>query len=148
MQWARSFRCRPGAATHLLLFNRHQSRSDGESHQPGHVVNIQSLHQLGSVGLDCLDADAQNSGDILGAVAFCNQLQDLTLTRSQPLDPGTVSAETPLPVPVDTCGDQRTEVLLTTRDGCDCALQLGGGAAFHQIPGSSGIDCIVYVLLI
>ena len=40
-----------------LSFDIHQTHLDRKTHQAGDVVNVQTLHQLGAVGLDSLGAD-------------------------------------------------------------------------------------------
>jgi hypothetical protein len=58
-------------------------------------MNIEPLHQLGPMRLDCPDADTQSLRDILGRVPFRDQLQNFALARGQLLVRGRCS-----PVPI------------------------------------------------
>src|SRR5205814_1242033 len=53
------------------------------SHQADEIVDVQSLHQLGAVGLDGLRTDSQDAGDSLDAAALRQKLEHLELTRGQ-----------------------------------------------------------------
>src|SRR5262245_41950459 len=99
----------------MLLVQRYQPRSNRETHETRHIVNAESLHQLCSMCLNCLDTNSQNLSDVLGAVALRNQLQNLPLARSQTLDGGLVAIQTT----PSFCVRRNCwrEVLLAARDG-------------------------------
>lgn len=67
---------------------RYQAVADRTAHQPRHIEDAEPLHDLAAVGLHRLDAQEQALGDLPGAVAFGDELQDLTLTRRQQLELG------------------------------------------------------------
>src|SRR4051812_46951564 len=46
-------------------------------------ANTKLAHRSGSVGFDCLDADIEQTRDLLVAVAFRDQLHDLALARRE-----------------------------------------------------------------
>ena len=65
----------------------HQTGTGREKRQAGDVVNAQTFHQQGSVAFHRLDAQVQPRGDLLGAMALGDQLQDLPLARCKQLPP-------------------------------------------------------------
>src|SRR5215469_8671714 len=60
-----------------------QAAADGIAHQPGGLVNVELLQNPVAVCLCCVHADIENRRDLLRTVAFGNQLQYLSLARSQ-----------------------------------------------------------------
>jgi hypothetical protein len=72
----------------------------GEAHQPGDIVYIESLHQLGAMSLDRLDAEVETAGDIFGGVAFGDELENFSLAGSELIERpgldagGTIESET------------------------------------------------------
>lgn len=57
---------------------------DRELRQLGDAVEVEALHEIGAVRLDRLDADVQHRGDLLGAAALGDQLQDLAFQDATP----------------------------------------------------------------
>ena len=62
---------------------RGKSLSDRVLRQFGDAVDLQLQHDLAPVGLDRLGADLQDGGDLLRALPFGQQLQDLPLPAAQ-----------------------------------------------------------------
>src|SRR5688572_20765982 len=54
--------------------------------ESGRIVNVELLHQMGSMGFGGLQADPQAGGHLLGPLALGNQLQDFTLPGRQRID--------------------------------------------------------------
>jgi hypothetical protein len=62
-----------------LRFVVGEAYADRVAHQAGDIVNVEAFHDLGAVGLDGLDADAERAGDGLGGLPGGDQPQDLAL---------------------------------------------------------------------
>jgi len=60
-------------------------------HQPRHVVDPKSIHDLGAMGFHRLRTQLQANGDLLGGVTFGDELEDLELPWSEPLRGGSVT---------------------------------------------------------
>src|SRR5262245_4168363 len=71
------------SVTYASLVGADQPVAHGKTHQPGDVVYVEPLHQLGPVGLHGLDAEVELACDVLGAAAFRDQLENLALARGQ-----------------------------------------------------------------
>ena len=41
---------------YILMMCAYQPYSNGETHQPSHIMDIEAFHNLGAMGLDGLDA--------------------------------------------------------------------------------------------
>ena len=41
---------------------------DGIAHQPGHIVQVEALHQVGAVGLGRFEAHLEQDGDFFGCL--------------------------------------------------------------------------------
>jgi len=59
----------------------YQALADGVASQTGGVVDIEGFHQLAAVGFRRLGADVELLGNLLGRVAFRDQLQHFALPR-------------------------------------------------------------------
>ena len=67
-------------------FLRNQARSQGEPDQTWNIIDVEVLHQLHTVVFHRLGTDLEGQSDGLGGLALGNELEDLALPRSQPLD--------------------------------------------------------------
>ncbi len=56
---------------------------DGVADQPGHVVDVEPVHELGPVGLDRLDAHPEEPGDRLRRLPLRDQPEHLALPGRQ-----------------------------------------------------------------
>ena len=69
-----------------LLFARHnQTHMYGITNQARYVVDLQPLHELRAVGLNCFGAEGQLLGDLLGGIPSRYELKDLALARRKPV---------------------------------------------------------------
>ena len=51
-------------------------------HQPGYIVNLEFVHHLLAMFLNCFDAKPQFSGDLFVGKAFSYQLKNFRFARS------------------------------------------------------------------
>src|SRR5438445_13557259 len=56
---------------------------DGVAHQPRHAMNAEALHELGAVGLDCLQRHLEAARDLLVGMPLGDELQHLALARGE-----------------------------------------------------------------
>src|SRR6185312_4764231 len=78
-----------------------QSALDGEDREPGDVADSKPLHQRGAMGLDGLRADLEGEGDLLGALALRDHLEDLALPRREAVQGGARAGGTTVHDPGD-----------------------------------------------
>src|SRR6478736_510912 len=55
----------------------------GITYKAGRIMYVELLHQVGTVGLGSIYADAQQRSDFLGCLPFSNKLQNLALAVAQ-----------------------------------------------------------------
>src|SRR5688572_17507246 len=60
-------------------FGRNEPRAQRVAHQPRHVADAKALHDLRAVRLHRLHREVEQEGDLLGALAPGDELQDLPL---------------------------------------------------------------------
>src|SRR5262249_57173810 len=60
-----------------------ESFPDGVGDQARRVVNVELVHEVSSVRLGGLDADAEEPGDFFRGPTFGHELQDLPLARGE-----------------------------------------------------------------
>ena len=60
-------------------------RANRVTYKSSRFMDVQLHHDAGAVGLSGLDADVQQPGDLFGALAFRNQLQNMALPPAEPL---------------------------------------------------------------
>ena len=110
-----------------------QSDPHRETDESRHIVNVEPLHQLTSVGFDGFHAQVQTVGNFFRGLPFRDELEDFALTHAQ------FRQRTGRPFRLFTVGlngilrNRRGQVPLTPGDRLEGQLKLGQFCAFQQI---------------
>src|SRR3954462_11072768 len=94
------------------------------------VVQVELPHQVGAMIVDRLDADAELLGDLLRAVAFRHEFEELAFAIGERLDAGSGAV----------VGDDRAEERPAARSEIRAALRYGAEALFEFTEAGGLLD--------
>src|SRR5208283_5305352 len=123
--------------------------ADGVEDEFGEGVEIELEHDVGAMSFGGVDADAEEVGDLLVALAFGEELEDLAFARSEAGTRafcwiGGIGSEI---FGSDDRGDAEGEVGLFLADGINSGEEDAAGVIFQDVAASSGFDDLLNELV-
>jgi len=116
--------------------------ADGVQDEFGEGVEIELEHDVGAVGFGGVNADTEDGGDFLVALAFSEELKDFAFARGEAGTVGLSRIGREF-AGIDGGGDTKREVGLVVAKGVDGGKENTVGIVFEDIAAGAGFDDLV-----
>ena len=117
--------------------------ADGFADEGGGVLGAELFLEAGAVGLDGLDGEVEATGDLAGAEALTDELEDLEFSVAEGADGafGSVGVGSCVAEGLEDPGrDGRADVDLALEDGADGLHDGAAAGGLHEVPTGAGTD--------